>query len=59
MVSAVFFVFNVAVKHGGVRFQADLVRGPRGIEPLVAVNFVVANHAAHALIEDFSAAAGQ
>ncbi len=59
MVGAVFFIFNVAVEHGGVRFQADLVRGARGIKPLVAVNFVVADYAAHALIEYLSAASGQ
>src|SRR5258708_6630431 len=58
MVGPVFFVLNVAVEHRGIRFEADFVRRACGIEPLVAVNLVVADNAAHALIEDFSSATG-
>ncbi len=35
------------------------MRGTRGIKPLIAVNFMVADHAAHALIEYLRATAGQ
>src|SRR5690349_330553 len=56
MVGAVFFVFNVAVEHGGVRFQADLMSSPRRVEPLVAINFVVADYPAYAFVENLCAA---
>ena len=59
VVDAVFVVFDVAVQHGGVRFEADLVRGARGVEPLVAVDLVIADDVADAVGEDFSAPAGQ
>ena len=46
MIDAVFFVFHVAVEHGGIRVQAYLVRGAGGIEPLIAVDFVIADDVA-------------
>ena len=59
MIDALFVGLDVAVEHGGVRAQADLVRGARDFEPLLAADFVVANDFAHARIENFRAAAGQ
>ena len=59
VVDAVFVVLDVAVEHGGVRLEADLVRGARGVEPLVAVNLVIADDVADAVGKDLGAAAGQ
>src|SRR5712692_4094196 len=53
------FCFDVAVEHGGVRAQADLMRRARNVQPLLAGNLVVADYFAHPRIEDFGAAAGQ
>jgi len=55
----VLFGFDMAVEHGAVGLQAELVRGARDFEPLIAVDLVVTNDAAHALMEDLGAAAGQ
>ena len=59
VVDAVFVIFDVAVQHRGIRFQADLVRGARRVEPLVAVNLVIADDVADAVGKDLRAAAGQ
>ena len=59
MVSSVFFIFNVTVQHGGIGFQSNFMSSAGGIQPLVAVNFVVANHATDAFVENFSSATGQ
>ena len=59
VIDAVLVVLDVAVEHGAVGVQAQLVRGARGLEPLVAVDLVIADDAAHALVEDLGAAAGQ
>src|SRR5262249_47213218 len=59
VIGPIFVIFNMAVQHGGVRLQADLVRGSRRVQPLFAVDFVVADHAAHALIENLCASAGK
>src|ERR1039458_4893983 len=59
VVDAVLVVFDMAVEHGGVRFQPDLVGKASGIEPLIAVNLVIANNVPHAIGKNFSAAAGQ
>src|SRR5215472_793693 len=59
VVDAVFVVLYVTVEHGGVRLQPDLMRQARGIEPLIAVDFVVADDVADAVGEDFGASAGK
>ena len=59
MLDALFFIFNVAVEHRGVGAQADFMRGARDFQPLPAGGFVVANHSAHARIENFRASAGK
>ena len=58
VIDAVGVVFNVAVEHGRIRFEAQLVRRARGFEPLFAVNLVVADDGADARGEDLRAAAG-
>ena len=58
MIDAILIVLDVAVEHGAVRLQPQLVRLARGIEPLVAIDLVIADDAADALVEDFGAAAG-
>ena len=59
VVGAVLVVLDVAVEHGAVGAQAQLVRRARGLDPLVAVDLVIADDAPHALVEDLGAAAGQ
>src|SRR5262249_1095190 len=55
MVPPFFIIFDVAVEHGGIRLQADLMRQARGFEPLVSVDLVVADDVADAVGEDFGA----
>ena len=59
VVDAVFVVLDVAVEHGRVRFQADLVRRSRGLQPLAAVDLVIADDVPHAVGKNLGAAAGQ
>ena len=59
VIDAVFVVFDVAIEHGRVGFQTDLVGELRGLEPLVAVDFVIADDVADAVGENLGAAAGQ
>ena len=58
-VNAVVVILNVAVQHGGVRTQTKLMRHAGGIEPLLAIEFVVADDAAHAVGKDLGAATGE
>jgi len=39
MIDAVLVVFDVSVEHRRIRFQPNLMRQPRRIQPLIAVNF--------------------
>ena len=55
VVDPVFIVFDVTVKHCRVRLQADFVRGARDLQPLAAVDLVVADDVADAVGEDFRA----
>src|SRR5579872_5261679 len=59
MVCPVFFVLNVAVQHGRIGFQADLVRRACSLQPLLAINLVIADHPPHALFENLPAAPGK
>jgi hypothetical protein len=59
VIDAVFVVFDVAVEHGRVRLQPDLVRQARRVEPFIAVNLVIADDVPHAVGKNFGAAAGQ
>ena len=59
VLDALLFGFDMAVKHGRVRAQAELVRGARDVQPLLAAHLVVADHFAHPRVENFGAAAGQ
>ncbi len=58
VIDAVRIVFNVAVEHGRIRFEAQLVRRARGFKPLIAVDFVIADDRPHARGEYLRAAAG-
>ena len=49
----------MAVKHRGIRAQADFVRGSRDLQPHLAAYFVVADHFADARMKNLRAAAGQ
>ena len=59
MIHAIFFGLDVAVQHGAVGFQPKLVRRSCHVQPLAAVDFVIADDAPHSLVEDFRAAARQ
>ncbi len=59
VIDAVRVVLNVAVEHGAIGAQAELVRGARGFDPIVAIDLVIANDASDGWREDFGAAAGQ
>ena len=59
MVGAIFLVFDVAIQHGCIGFQANVVGGAGSFQPLFAINFVVANHAPDALVENLGSASGQ
>ena len=49
VVHAIFIIFDVTVEHCRIRLQADLMGQLRGIEPLIAVNFVVADDMAYTI----------
>ena len=57
MINAILVILDVAIEHGGVGTQADLVSNPRGIQPLVAVNLVIADDVADTIGKDLRAAA--
>ena len=59
VIDALFVGFDVAVEHGGVGAQADLMRRARDVEPLLPADLVIADDFAHARMENFGAAAGQ
>src|SRR5581483_2073251 len=59
MIHPIFLVLDVPVEHRAVRFQSEFMRDARSLDPLIAIDLVIANHAADALVEDFGAAAGK
>src|ERR1700730_4806402 len=59
MIDALFFRFDVAVKHRSVGAQADFMRRARDVEPLLAADLVVADNFPHPRMKNFGAAAGQ
>src|SRR5208283_1462020 len=59
VIDAVFVVFDVTVEHGRVRLQTDLVSQLRGFQPLVAIDFVIANDVPYPVSENLGPAAGQ
>ena len=60
VINPIFVIFHVAVEHGRVGFQADVVGQAGGVEPLVAIDFVVANDVANAVrTQNIEAALGQ
>ena len=58
MIDAVLVVLDVAVEHGGIRLQPDFVGSARDLEPVVAVDFVIADDMPDAIGENLSSAAG-
>src|SRR6202000_1095181 len=58
VVNAVFVVLHMAVEHGSVRAQPEPVRSTRRLQPLPAIDLVVADDVAHAVGEDLRSAAG-
>ncbi len=58
VVDALVEPLDVAVEHGGVRPDAEPVRGPVDLDPLVGGGLVVADLSAHPRREDLGAAAG-
>ena len=59
VVDAVLFVLDVAVEHGAVRLEAQVVRRARHLDPLVGRDLVVADNAPHPFAEDLGAASGE
>jgi hypothetical protein len=59
MVDAVLIVLDVPVQHGCVGTQPKLVGGARCLQPLVAVDLVVADDVAHAIGENLRPAPRQ
>jgi hypothetical protein len=58
MVDAIFVVLNVAVEHRRIGFQTNLVRSLRRVEPLIAIDLVIADNVPHPVCKYFCAAAG-
>ena len=59
VIHAILIVFDVAVEHGGVGLEADLMGLLRCLQPLVAVDFVIADDVPYAVGENFRAASGK
>ena len=59
MIHPVFVILHVAVEHGRVRLQPDLVGQPCRVEPLIAIDFVVTDDVANAVRKYFSPAPRQ
>src|SRR5205809_2028909 len=57
VVGPIFLIFDMAVEHGGIRFKTKIVGRAGRLQPLVAIDLVIANHAAHALIENLGSTA--
>ena len=58
VIHAILFVLNVAIEHRAIRLQSDLMGDARRVDPLIAIDLVVADDAAHPVVEDFRAASG-
>ena len=58
MVDAVFFRLDVSVEHGAVAFQSHFMRRTRDFEPLLSIDFVIADNSPHSIGENLGAAAG-
>ena len=59
MVDPVFIVLNMTVQHRCIRLQSDLMRQLCRIQPLIAVNLVVANDMSHPIGKNLRASARQ
>ena len=59
MIDAVLVILDMTVEHRRVRFQADLVSKLGRLQPLIAVDFVIADDVPDTVGEDFGAASRQ
>src|ERR1700736_732693 len=59
MIDTVLFGFDVAIQHGAIRFQPEPMGRARNVQPLPAIDLVIANDAADAVAENFGSAAGK
>src|SRR5713101_5017096 len=59
VVDAVFVVFYVSVEHGGVGFQPNLMGRARSVQPLIAINLVVADDVTHTISKNLGASTGE
>ena len=59
VVYPVFVVLHMPVEHGGVGFETHFVGQAGSVQPLIAINLVVANNMAHPVGKNLRAAAGQ
>jgi hypothetical protein len=56
VVGTVLVILQVAVQHGAVGVQAQLMGNAGRLQPFVAVDFVIADDPPHALVENLGAA---
>src|SRR5581483_6118578 len=56
VIDAIFLILDVAVQHGAIGFQPELVRGAGYFQPLVSVDLVIANNTPYAVMENLRAA---
>src|SRR5712671_137491 len=54
VIDAVFVILDVAVEHGCVGFQSYLMSQSGGVEPLIAIDFVVADDVSNPVGKYFS-----
>src|SRR6267378_2942365 len=59
VIDSILIVLDVSIEHGGIGFEADLMSQPRRVEPLVAINLVIANDVPHAVGENLGSPARQ
>jgi len=59
MIHAILVVFHVTIKHRRIGFQANPVGHSGRVQPLIAIDFVVANDVTNAIGKNFRASAGE
>src|SRR5437588_680314 len=59
MVNPVFVILHMTVQHGRIGAQSQLMGQARRLQPLVAVNLVIANNRAYPVGKNLRAAAGK
>ena len=59
MVNAILVVLHMAIEHSRIGLESDPVGKPGSLEPLVAINLVVANDVPDAIGENLCPSTGQ